>query len=122
MSVIRLAIFLLLSNFFVFFTNAASVTCTFMSETVISRDGVWIKSEMDFMKLFELFGEGGLTLDLENSLLAKLDSQEVFLAGETGLGKVYLRGSEIGIEGKNIKIEGEFITMYDGMCDVSFGN
>ena len=41
---------------------------------------------MDFMKLFELFGEGGLTLNLENSLLDKLDTQEVFLAGETSLG------------------------------------
>jgi len=121
MGKIRIIIFLLLSNYIVFASNAASVTCTFMSETVITKEGVWIKSEMDFMKLFELFGEGGLTLQLENSLLAQLDSQNVFLAGETSLGKVYLRGSEMGIEGKNIKIEGEFITMYDGMCDVSFG-
>lgn len=122
MKIIRLIIFLVVGNFFVCLTNAASVTCTFLSETVVSRDGVWVKTEMDFMKLFELFGDGGLTLNLENSLLAKLDTKEVFLAGETSLGKVYLRGSEMGIEGKNIKVEGNFITMYDGMCDVSFGN
>ena len=122
MKIIRLIIFLVVGNFFVYLANAASVTCTFLSETVVSRDGVWVKTEMDFMKLFELFGDGGLTLNLENSLLTKLDTKEVFLAGETSLGKVYLRGSEMGIEGKNIKVEGNFITMYDGMCDVSFGN
>ena len=38
------------------------------------------------------------------------------------MGKVDIRGSEMCIEGKNIKVETNFITMYDGMCDVSFGN
>ena len=45
MNVLRLIIFLMVSNFFVYFTNAASVTCTFLSETVVSKDGVWIMNE-----------------------------------------------------------------------------
>ena len=54
MNVLRLIIFLMVSNFFVYFTNAASVTCTFLSETVVSKDVVWIKTEMDFMNLMRL--------------------------------------------------------------------
>ena len=122
MRIIKIIFFLVSFNFILGITNAATVTCTFISETVVSKDGVWVKTEMDFMKLFELFGAEGLTIELENSLLAKLDSQEVFLAGETSLGKVYLSGSEMGITGKNIKVENNLITMYDGMCQVSFGN
>ena len=58
--------------------SAATVNCTFMSETTISKSGVWIKSEADFMKLLEMFGDG-LTLPLENSLLGNLDSGQPFL-------------------------------------------
>ena len=122
MRIIKIIFFLVSFNFILGITNAATVTCTFMSETVVSKDGVWVKTEMDFMKLFELFGQEGLKLELENSLLAKLDTEEVFLAGESKLGKVYLSGSAAGISGKNIKVENDLITMYDGMCQISFGN
>lgn len=102
--------------------NAATVTCNFMSEDIISKDGVWIKKEDNFMEILKMFGQGGLKIKLQNSLLEKLDSGEVFLAGQTELGKVYLRGSMMGVSGKNIRIEGDLIRIHDGICVVSFGN
>ena len=122
MKMVKIIFFIFSLNFIILPSYGAKVTCSFLSETVVTTDGVWVKTEMDFMKLFELFGAEGLTIELENSLLAQLDTQEVFLAGETSLGKVYLSGSEMGITGKNIKVENNLITMYDGMCQVSFGN
>jgi len=99
---------------------AAKVSCTFMSETQITKSGEWLKSEMDFMKLYELFGDG-LVLPLENALLANLDSQQPFLAGKTDRGMAYLMGGDLGVTGKLISVEEDVITIYDGMCDVSFG-
>lgn len=100
--------------------QAATVSCSFMSETQITKDGEWIKSEMDFMKLFELFGDG-IELPLENSLLANLDSQVPFYVGDVQRGQVYLMGGDMGVEGKLIHVEGDIITIYDGMCDIGFG-
>ena len=100
--------------------QAATVSCSFMSETQITKDGVWLKSEMDFMKLFELFGDG-IELPLENSLLANLDTQAPFYVGDVQRGQVYLMGGDMGVEGKLIYVEGDIITIYDGMCDISFG-
>ena len=100
--------------------NAAKVECSFLSETNISTLGEWLATEMDFMKLMELFGDG-LSLPLENSLLGNLDTSEVFLAGTVDRGKVFLRGSEMGVEGKLIAVDGDVITIYDGMCDIGFG-
>jgi hypothetical protein len=37
---------------------AAEVSCTFISEIQITKNGEWMKSEMDFMKLVEMFGDG----------------------------------------------------------------
>ena len=51
-----------------------------MSGITITKEGVWVSSENDFMKLFDMFGEEGLNLELENSLLAKLDTMQPFLA------------------------------------------
>jgi len=100
--------------------QAASVTCNFMSETQITTDGKWLKSDMDFMKLYDIFGDG-LVLPLENALLANLDSNKVFKAGETKRGVAYLMGGDMGVTGKLISVNGDVITIYDGMCDVSFG-
>lgn len=100
--------------------QAASVKCSFMSETQISSDGTWLKTENDFMKLIEIFGDG-LELPLENSLLGNLDTKLPFFAGETERGQVYLMGGPIGVAGKNISVEGDVITIYDGMCTISFG-
>ena len=109
--------------FFVFSVgnaNAAKVQCSFMTETTISTSGEWLASDMDFMKLMEIFGDG-LSLPLENSLLGNLDTEEVFLAGEVERGKVFLKGGEMGVEGKLIGVSGDVITIYDGMCDIGFG-
>jgi len=65
-----------------------------MSETQITKSGEWLKSEMDFMKLYELFGDG-LVLPLENALLANLDSQQPFLASQTDRGMAYLMGGDL---------------------------
>tara|TARA_B100001964_G_C13766147_1_gene393994 strand:- start:19 stop:378 length:360 start_codon:yes stop_codon:yes gene_type:complete len=111
----------LFSNLIIFSANAAKVNCSFMSGITISKDGTWVSSESDFMKLFDLFGAEGLNLELENSLLAKLDTKQPFFAGETKLGKVYLTGSDAGIEGRNIKVEGNNIVIYYGFCTVGFG-
>ena len=100
--------------------SAATVNCTFMSETTISKSGVWIKSEADFMKLLEMFGDG-LTLPLENALLGNLDSGQPFFAGSVDRGKVFLMGGDMGIEGKLIEVLGDNITIYDGMCNIGFG-
>ena len=114
---------LILVFFTIFFFKsafAATVSCTFMSETTISKSGEWLKSEADFMKLFDIFGEG-LKLDLDNSLLGNLDLKDPFLAGEVDKGKVFLLGGEYGIEGKLIGTTGDEITIYDGICTVGFG-
>jgi hypothetical protein len=62
-----------------------------------------------------------MKLNLQNSLLAKLDSKQPFLAGKVNRGSVYLMGSDMGVEGKLIKVSGDQITIYDGMCQVGFG-
>ena len=100
--------------------HAAKVECSFLSETIISTSGEWMATEMDFIKLMELFGDG-LTLPLESSLLGNLDTGEVFLAGEVDRGKVFLRGGDMGVEGKLIGVDGNIITIYDGMCNIGFG-
>ncbi|WP_063298620.1 hypothetical protein [Pseudovibrio sp. Ad37] len=91
-----------------------------MSETTISKSGEWVKTETDFMKLMEMFGDG-LELPLKNSVLGNLDTKQPFLAGEVNRGKVYLMGGDMGVEGKLISVSGEEITIYDGMCNVGFG-
>ena len=109
-----------LSLFMVGGAHSANVRCSFMSETTISTSGEWLATEMDFMKLMELFGDG-LTLPLENSLLGNLDTGKVFLAGHVNRGRVFLKGGDMDVEGKLIGVNGDIITIYDGMCNVGFG-
>ena len=109
-----------LSLFMVGGAHSANISCSFMSETTISTSGEWLATEMDFMKLMELFGDG-LTLPLENSLLGNLDTGKVFLAGQVNRGRVFLKGGDMGVEGKLIGVNGDIITIYDGMCNVGFG-
>ena len=113
-------VFVLISIFFLNSAYAASVSCSFMSETTISKSGEWLKDEADFMKLYDMFGDG-LELKLDNSLLGNLDSKEPFLAGEVDRGRVFLMGSEYGVVGKLIGVEGDQLTIYDGMCTIGFG-
>ena len=114
---------LLIVSISIFLSNsvyAASVSCGFMSETTISKSGEWVKDETDFMKLYDMFGDG-LEIKLDNSLLGNLDTNEPFFAGEVNRGKVFLMGSEYGVVGKLIGVDGDQLTIYDGMCTVGFG-
>ena len=92
-----------------------------MSGYTISKNGAWVSTEVDIMKIMELFGPEGLTLEIDNALLAKLDTKQPFLAGETSNGKVYLTGGDTGVEGRTIKVEGENLIIYYGFCTVGFG-
>jgi hypothetical protein len=100
--------------------EAATVSCSFMSETEMTRDGRWIRSEVNFMKLAQTFGDG-FKMNLQNSLISNLDTKQPFLAGEVQRGRVYLRGAEMGVEGKVIYVNETSIIVYDGMCQVGFG-
>ena len=100
---------------------AATVTCMFISGTTYSTSGEWVREDSDMMSIMTMFGLEGLTLPLETAVLGKLDSKEIFLAGETDHGKVYLLGNENGVTGKSIKVEGNLMTIYQGMCSVGFG-
>ena len=117
----KIILILLFSNFIIFSANAAKVNCMFMNGYTISKNGAWAATEDDFMKLMDLFGAEGLNLEIDNSLLAKLDTKQPFFAGETSNGKVYLNGGDAGVEGRAIKIEGDNIVIYYGFCTVGFG-
>ena len=112
-----IALFTLL---FIKVAYSATVNCSFMSETTISKSGEWLKTETDFMKLYDMFGDG-LDLKLDNSLLGNLDTKEPFFAGEVDRGRVFLMGGEYGVTGKLIGLSGDELTIYDGMCTVGFG-
>ena len=71
-------------------------------------------------KLMEMFGDG-MTMRLDNSLLAQLDSGQPFLAGKINRGSVYLMGSDVGVQGKLTSVNDDVITVYDALCDVGFG-
>ena len=86
----------------------------------ISKSGEWVKSNTDFMDLLNMFGDG-LEIPLENYLLGNLDSGKPFFAGSVSRGNVYLMGGDMGVEGKLISVNENFITIYDGMCSTSFG-
>ena len=62
-----------------------------------------------------------LSLPIENSLLANLDAQEIFRAGETDMGTVYLVGGDMGVEGRLSAIDDGMLIIYSGFCSVGFG-
>jgi|GEM_PF-2413136 len=101
-------------------SQAATVQCSFLSETKLNTQGQWLSTEMDLMKLMEMFGDG-LKMKLEDTLLKKLDLKTPFYVGEVSRGKVYLKGGDMGIEGKLTNVQSGVITIYDGSCQVSFG-
>jgi hypothetical protein len=100
--------------------KAAKVTCNFdYGESFDQSSAAWV-GNVDYETLWDLFPEG-LELELDNSLLAKLDSQEIFKAGSTKKGDVYLQGSDSGILGRLSSIKDGKINIYGGYCDVGFG-
>lgn len=101
-------------------SSAATVSCMFLSETRLTTSGEWLKTETDLMQIMQMFGDG-LKIPLQNSLLGKLDSQTPFFAGNAQRGRVFLSGSSAGVKGKLINVSGGIITIYEGLCDVSFG-
>jgi len=101
--------------------SAASVKCMFLGGNEYSvKDGSW-NGSADPMSVMQLFGVGGLTLKISNSLLGKLDSKQPFLAGKHAKGKVYLKGGAAGVEGQVISLKNGIFQTYNGMCTVSFG-
>ena len=100
--------------------NAATVSCNFMSgEAYEMSSGAWIGSA-GFEDIWDIFGDG-VTLPMENSLLSNLDSQEIFRAGETDKGTVYLVGGDMGVEGRLTNIKGTTLIIYSGFCTIGFG-
>ena len=99
---------------------AATVSCNFMSgEAYSTSSGAWIGSA-GYEDIWDIFGDG-LSLPVENSLLAKLDAQEIFRAGETDKGTVYLVGGDMGVEGRLSTIDEGMLIIYSGFCSIGFG-
>ena len=116
-------IFLFVTTITILFSKsifAAKVNCSFDSgEAYDISSGAWL-GQATFDDIWDIFGEG-LELDLDNDLLSKLDTQEIFWAGETDNGEVYLAGSDYGVYGRLSYIDEEIIIIYSGYCDVGFG-
>lgn len=100
---------------------AAKLVCSFSGGVVI-KDDVWIKN-WEPIDVMQLFGAEGVTLELKNSVIVKLDSKEIFYVGENKNGKVYAKaGGLLGIQGVMIqkKADGK-TTIFQGMCTPKFG-
>ena len=76
-------IFLFVTTITILFSKsilAAKVNCSFDSgEAYDISSGAWL-GQATFDDIWDIFGEG-LELDLDNDLLSKLDTQEIFWAG-----------------------------------------
>ena len=100
--------------------KAATVSCSFMSGEAYSiSSGAWIGTA-GYEDIWDIFGEG-LELPMENSLLANLDTQEIFRAGQTDKGVVYLVGGDMGVEGRLSTIDDGILIIYSGFCSIGFG-
>ena len=109
---------LLISTLSIENIKAAEVGCGFITENMFSKSGEWLAQDDNWQKLLEIFPDG-ISLTIETPLIRKLDSKEVFFAGEVEQGNVYLRGTQNGVEGKLIRVKGQEILIYDGICSVS---
>ena len=100
--------------------KAATVSCSFMSGEAYSiSSGAWIGTA-GYEDIWDIFGDG-LSLPMENSLLTNLDTQEIFRAGETDKGTVYLVGGDMGVEGRLSTIDDGVLIIYSGFCSIGFG-
>ena len=108
---------LLISTFSIENIKAAEVGCGFITENMFSKSGEWLAQDDNWQKLLKMFPDG-VSLSLETPLIQKLDSSKVFFAGEVKQGNVYLKGTQHGVEGKLIRVKGEHIFIYDGVCSV----
>ena len=106
--------------FFSLNAHAAKVSCSFdYGDAFSTTDGSWVGA-YSFETLWDLFPEG-IMFELDNSLLGNLDTQEVFNAGSIDKGDVFLRGGDLGIDGKLTSSSDGIIKVYSGYCDISFG-
>ena len=100
--------------------QAATVSCNFMSgEAYELTSGAWVGT-VGYEDIWDIFGEG-ISLPMQNSLLANLDAQQIFRAGEIDKGTVYLIGGDMGVEGRLTSIEDGLLVVYSGFCNVGFG-
>ena len=100
--------------------KAANVSCNFMSGEAYSiSSGAWIGTA-GYEDIWDIFGDG-LSLPMENALLANLDTQEIFRAGETDKGTIYLVGGDMGVEGRLSTIDDGMLIIYSGFCSIGFG-
>ena len=90
---------------------------------LVARHGTWGERKELWMGLGLIIYLRQLQLlrPTRDNLLAKLDTQEIFLAGETPNGEVYLAGSDYGVYGRLSDVEDGMIYIYSGFCDVGFG-
>ena len=101
--------------------NSATVECGFMSgEIYDASTGEWSGS-VPLENIWEIFGMEDISLPLENTLLANLDTGAIFTAGKIDKGTVYLMGSEMGVEGRLTNVQDGQIHIYSGFCTVGFG-
>ena len=101
--------------------NSATIECAFMSgEIYDASTGEWSGS-VPIENIWEIFGMEDISLPLENTLLANLDTGAIFSAGAIDKGTVYLMGTEMGVEGRLTSIHNGQIHIYSGYCTVGFG-
>ena len=100
--------------------QAATVSCSFMTvEAYELTSCAWVGTA-GYEDIWDIFGDG-ISLTMENSLLSNLDAQQIFRAGETEKGTVYLIGGDMGVEGRLSSIEDGLLIVYSGFCNVGFG-
>ena len=97
--------------------SAAEVSWGFLAENIFSKSGKWLAHDDNWQKLLEIFPDG-ISVSLDTPLDRKLDSSEVFSAGESEQGNIYLRGTPHGAEGKLIRVTSEQIIIYEGVSSV----
>jgi hypothetical protein len=98
---------------------SATVSCNFITGDVFSKNFGWIgkPSEESILNMFTQ----DLSVELDNSLLAKLDTKIPFFVSEHRLGKIYIAGGDMGVEGRMVNVEGDEVTVWNGFCQVGFG-
>ena len=99
--------------------SAATVVCNFMDGDIYDQEFGWVGNPSE-ETLFRLFEEE-LQVNLDNALLAKLDDRQPFFVADHRLGKIYISGDDMGVEGKMVSADGDHITVWNGYCAITFG-
>ncbi|WP_179380367.1 hypothetical protein [Jannaschia marina] len=102
-----------------FQAEAATVSCNFFEGAVFDSELNWVGVPSD-NAMFSLMSEE-LSVELDNSLLAQLDTGKPFFVSEHRKGKIYIAGSDAGVLGKMVSRTEDGSTVWDGFCQVGFG-